>query len=237
METGIRSLTSTDLRVTTTTATETLGAVGATADGRKFRYVKADDMAGLAAGLLGVAPVPDANFVGCSLAATSLTAVGTQVVSVSVGAAVNTDQFAGGYLVVKDGTGAGTAYRINGNTETAGAGDCEVTLYDAVASALDVANTVVDLLNPFNGVEASTTQGQPVGVATVAIAAGHHGWVQTQGVAAVLADGPITAGDGVAQSANDAGAIQSTQGGTAILLGVSQAAADTEYAAVALNIG
>jgi hypothetical protein len=234
METGIRSLTSTDLNVTTSTNQETLGAVGVTADGRKFRYVQSDAVAGLGAGLIGVAPAQDPNTIGCSLSATSLEAVGTQVVTVDVGGAVATDQLAGGYLVVRSGAGEGAAYRINGNTQTAGAGACQVTLFDAVSIALDSATTVVDLVNTFSGVIASTTAGVPVGAAQVDFAPGYYGWVQTSGFAAVLNDGGWVAGDSLEQSTGVAGALASS-GGWEVAVALD-AGVDTEYSTVNLAI-
>lgn len=237
METGIRSLTSTDLRVTTSTATETLGAVGVTADGRRFRYVKSDASGGLAVGKLGVAPAVVANHVNRSLGSTSNVAVGSTVVTVAIGAtACTTDQYAGGYLVVRDGAGAGAAYRINGNTSSAGSTDVTVSLVDPVSTALSTSTSKVDLVNPFNGVAASTTLAQPVGVATKAFAAGEYGWVQTAGVASVLIDGTPAKGAGVIQSDAVAGAVE-VAGSTTKVIGVMpEAGVDTKYNQVALNI-
>jgi hypothetical protein len=237
METGIRSLTSTDLRVTTSTNQETLGAVGSTADGRLFRYVQADASAGLAIGKLGVAPAVVANHVNRSLASTSNTAVGSNVVTVSVGAtACAANQYAGGYLVVRDGAGAGAAYRIDGNSYSAGSGSVVVTLFDTIQTALSTSTSKVDLVNPFAGVAASTTLSQPVGVATVELAAGYFGWVQTKGIASVLIDGTPGKGDAVIQSDAVAGAVE-VAGSTTQQIGVMpEAGVDTKYNQVALNI-
>lgn len=240
MESGFRQLTSTDLKVTTSTNTETLGAVGATADGRMFRYVKADASGGLAAGKLGVAPAIVANHVNRSLGSSSNTAVGSTVVTVAVGAtAVTTDQYAGGYLVVRDGAGAGQCLRVNGNTSSAGSTDITVSLVDPVATALSTSTSKVDLINPFNGVVASTTLSQAVGVAPVTLAAGYYGWVQTKGVASALADGIITKGYGIVQSTSVAGAFMISAGNAATsqVCGFApEATVDTKYNQVALNI-
>lgn len=240
METGIRSLTSTDLKVTTSTATETLGAVGVTADGRRFRYVKSDGSGGLAAGKLGVAPAVTANHVNRSLGSSSNVAVGSTVVTVAVGAtAVTADQYAGGYLVVRDGTGKGQCLRINGNTSSAGSTDITVSLADPVATALSTSDTKVDLTNPFYGVVASTTLAQAVGVAPVTMAAGYYGWVQTQGIASVLADGIITKGYAVVQSTSVAGAVMITaaNAATSQLIGFTpEATVDTKYNQLLLEI-
>jgi hypothetical protein len=156
MEHGIRTLTSTDLRDTTSTNTETLGAIGRTADGREFKYVKADASNGLAIGKLGVAPAIVANHVNRSLDSTSAVAVGSRQVVVALGnTAATADQYAGGYLVVRDGTGKGAAYRINGNSAANANASTTVTLLDPVATALSTSDSKVDLINPYNGVVAA----------------------------------------------------------------------------------
>lgn len=235
MQTGIRTLTDTDLQVTTSTNQETLGAVGATADGRKFRYVQTDAVAGLNIGLLAVAPAPVVDHTNLSLNTTSNTAVGSNVVVVDVGAtACQENQYAGGYLVVRSGAGAGATYRIDGNSYSAGNGPVVVTLFDVIATALDTATTVVDLINPFSGVLATTTASAPVGVAQVDFAPGYFGWVQTKGYCSVLADGASGAGDGVGQSTNVAGAVTNSWN---TMVGVSlEANVDTEYNPVDLYI-
>jgi len=240
METGIRTLTSTDLRDTTSTNTETLGAIGRTADGREFRYVKADASAGLAIGKLGVAPAVTANHVNRSLDSTSDVAVGSKVIKVALGATAATqDQYAGGYLIVRDGTGKGAAYRINGNSAAASSGTTTVSLQDSIATALAVADSKVDLVNPYNNVIASTTLSQSVGVAQVSLAAGYYGWIQTKGIASVLADGIITKGYAAVPSTSVAGAIAISAGNAATSQEVAivpEATVDTKYNQVLLTI-
>lgn len=235
MQTGIRTLTDTDLQVTTNTNQETLGAVGATADGRKFRYVQTDAVAGLNIGELGVAAATIADHTNLSLNTTSNEAVGSNVVVVDVGAtACQENQYAGGYLVIRDGAGAGAAYRIDGNSYSAGNGPVVVTLFDVIATALDTATTVVDLISPFAGVAASTTLSDPVGVAQVNFAPGYFGWVQTNGYASVLCEGGFTPGGAVGQSQTTAGALAA---GTTYNFGVAlDTVLDTEYGAVDLRI-
>lgn len=235
METGVRSLTSTDLNVTTTSSTETLGAVGVTADGRKFRYVSTDAVAGLGQGLLGISPAPIADHTNLSLNANSAEAVGSSVVTVDIGAtACVTDQYAGGYLIVRDGAGAGAAYRINGNTQSAGNGPVQVTLFDELSTALDTATTTVDLINPYSGVLADTTSSAAVGVAQVDFAAGAYGWVQTSGYASVYCEGGWTSGQPVGQSLGFAGGV--SQGGNPSIGNALDASLDTEHGPVQLNI-
>lgn len=240
MQDGIRTLTNTDLRTTTTSQLDTLGALGQTADGRLFRYVSADGT-GLSIGKLAVAAAVVGNHVNRSLASTSLVAVGTTLVQVSVGAtAVTANQYADGYLVVRDGTGKGAAYRIDGNSAvTSAGGTVNVTLYDPIATALAVADSKVDLISPYNGVTHSTTLSKGIGVATVAVAASAFGWVQSRGTTSVLADGVITKGYAFVQSTSVSGAVAISAGNAATsqTLGkVAEATVDTKYNQADLNI-
>ena len=240
METGIRSLTSSDLKVTSTTNLETLGAVGATADNRLFRYVYTDATNGLGIGKLGTAPAATANHVNRSLGSASPVAVGGKTVTVAVGAtAVTADQYAGGYLVVRDGTGKGQVLRVNGNSSSAGSTDITVSLADPISTALSLSDSKVDLINPFYGVVAATGLAQAVGVAPVTFAAGTYGWVQTKGIASVLADGVITKGYACVQSTSVQGAvaITSANAATSQLVGVApEATVDTKYTQILLDI-
>lgn len=209
MENGVRILTSTDILDHGTTAMDTLGARGITADGRRFIYALSDSSAGLAAGKLGVAPAVTANHVNRSLDSTSLVTAGGKVIVVSVGAtAVTQDQYAGGYVVVRDGTGKGQCLRINGNTAVSSSGGAvTVSLFDPIAITLSTSDSKVDLISPFNGVIASTTLSRPIGVPMVPLAAGEYGWLQTHGTASVLSDGAITKGVQGIQSTSVAGAV------------------------------
>ena len=240
METGIRSLTASDLKTVSSTNLETLGAVGATADNRLFRYVYADATNGLAIGKLGVAPAATANHVNRSLGSTSPVAVGGKTVTVAVGAtAVTADQYAGCYLVVRDGTGKGQTLRVNGNSSSAGSTDITVSLADPISTALLLSDSKVDLINPFYGVVASATLSESVGVAPITIPAGNYGWVQTKGIASVLADGIITKGYGVVQSTSVAGAVAISAGNAATsqVVGVApEATVDTKYNQILLDV-
>lgn len=242
MESGVRILTNSDLFNHGTTKLDTLGARGVTADGRRFVYVQADSSAGLAVGKLGVAAAVVANHVNRSLDATSAVAAGSNQVVVSVGAtAVTADQYADGYLVVRDGTGKGQCLRIDGNSAVSSAGGAvTVKLADPVISALSTADSKVDLISPFSGVVASTTLSRPVGVAIATLAASEYGWVQTHGTASVLSDGIITKGVGAIQSTSVAGAVAIAAVaaiGTMSVVGYApEATVDTKYNQLKLAI-
>ena len=241
METGIRTLTNTQITDHSTSKQETLGARGQTADGRRFVYALSDSSAGLAAGKLGVAAAVTANHVNRSLDSTSPVAVGSTYVVVSVGAtAVTADQYADGYLIVRDGTGKGQALRISGNASVSSAGGAvRVQLADPVAITLSTSDSKVDLASPFSGVVASTTLSRAIGVPLVTLAAGEYGWLQTNGTAAVLSDGVITKGYEAVQSTSVAGAVTISAGNAATSQGVGvapEATVDTKYTGIKLNI-
>lgn len=241
MNDGVRILTDSDIKDHGTTQLNTLGARGATADGRRFVYVKADGSAGLAVGKLGVAAAVTTNHVNQSLASTSNVAIGSVSLDVTLGAtAAAADLYKDGYLVVRDGTGKGQCLRINGNTSVSSAGGtCHVQLYDPVQIALSTSDSKVDLISPFSGVVASTTLSRAVGVAPVTLAAAEYGWVQTHGTASVLADGIITKGYGVVQSTSVAGAVAISAGNAAtsqVVGSAPEATVDTKYNQIRLTI-
>lgn len=238
---GIRTLTAEQLTDHSTTKTETLGARAQSEDGRRFVYVLSDSSAGLAQGKLGVAAAVTANHVNRSLDSTSPVAVGSTYVVVSVGAtAVTADQYADGFLVVRDGTGKGQTLRINGNAAISSSGGAvRVSLAEPVSTALAVADSKVDLVSPYSGVVASTTLSRAVGVPLVTLAAGEYGWVQTHGTASVLSDGIITKGYAAVQSISVAGAVAISAGNAATsqqVGSVPEATVDTKYNQVKLNI-
>jgi len=155
---------------------------------RVFRYAKAGSSA-LTAGLLVGAP--------CTLTSEDTVTVahpiGTTVVTVTA-ASVSADDFAEGYLVVDEGTGAGETYKIKSNTATSG-GTIQVTLYDGLKTAWSTSDTDVTLIpSPYNGLIVCPTDGiiMPVGVPLIDVTANYYFWVQVKGPAGVKVD----AGDG-----------------------------------------
>ncbi len=242
MNDGVRILTDNDIKDHGTTQLNSLGARGVTADGRRFVYVKSDGSGGLAVGKLGVAAAVTSNHVNQSLASTSNVAVGSTTVDVTLGAtAAAADLYKDGYLVVRDGAGAGQCLRINGHTSVSSAGGtCHVSLYDPVQILLSTSTSKVDLISPFNGVVASTTLSRPIGVAPITLAAAEYGWVQTHGTASVLADGIITKGVNAIQSTSVAGAVAIANVGNVNTLQAvgyaPEATVDTKYTQLVLGI-
>jgi len=217
METGIRSLTSQDLNTVSSSQQESLGAVGATADGRLFRYAGFGYVSGTSTfnpGQLMVAPAAPANSTGLTITATgtggqvsgNLVAGSKTLVLTNNSTAVWQDEFKEGYLVINvGGSGASSVYnlKIKGNSAAvASTGYITVSLADPIpanATTLVPGTDTASLrLNPFSFVIPSTTSSKTIGVvqvpstaataaASATVSAGSYGWLQVGGFATLLA--------------------------------------------------
>ena len=238
MQSELRTLTSTDLRVSSTTALDTLGSAGYTADNRQFSYVGVGATA-VTAGQLLVTPAVVANHQGISIASGSKTAAGTNSLTLTLGATAATkDQYADGFLTVVTNTGAGYAYRIKGNSVGLSSGTIILDLYndEPLITAVDSTTTFNLSANPYANLIASTTASHAVGVAASNIAANAFGWVQTYGMCSVLIKGSISKGNSVIQSTATAGAVATTSGSAALLGNTLEACIDGQYNSVWLQI-
>lgn len=233
-------LSASDITEVTSDKLHALGTVGQTVDGRKFRYAKAGATL-LAAGKLAVAADADANVV--NVAVTAAAAIGSKEVKLTAGGAIAADAYADGFLQVNDATGEGHTYRVVGNTAgTAGNSYAVIVkLAQPIQVALVASTSEVSLYkNELDGLVISATDQAdlPVGVPVVAIAASSYGWVQTYGMAAVLADEAVTRGQTVTIGTGVAGAVEAADliGEPAIGI-AAQALVDTEYSPVFLTLG
>lgn len=199
-----------DVRKTSTNKNHALGQVAFTKDGRQFRYGLAGAVA-LTAGQLVQIPAVVANHQAVAVFAAA--ASGTKKVTVTLGATAATqDQYADGFLIVRDtsAAGAGQAFPVVGNSVGASSGTCDVYLDESIQKALSTSSVANLEQSPFGGVLVSTTADtteRVVGVPQVDVPVANYGWFQTQGVAAVLGNGAITKGSGVIKSATTAGAV------------------------------
>jgi len=227
-------LTASDIAEVTTDKLHTLGTEAVTVDGRKFRYAKAG-AADLAAGKLAVAA--DAVATVVNVAATAVAKVGGREVKLTAGAAVAANAYADGILQVNDANGEGHTYRIVGNT----AGTAIIVrLADALHTALALTSEVSLYKNEFDSIVISAVDQADlaVGVANVVIPASNYGWVQTHGMAAVLADEAVTRGQTLTIGTGVAGAVEAADLIGEQTVGVAaQALVDTEYSPVFLTIG
>lgn len=177
-----------------------LGQLAVDQWGSKFRYVQAGASALVTGNLLQEA-AEDTNF--RSMAVDTAAAIGTSVVSVTLGGtAVTANQFDGGQLLVESAAGIGQLFRIlSHEVQTSTSGSCNFTVDRPLKIALTTSSQVSIRLNSFDGViQFPTTQtGAPVGVALYAMTAVYHGWVQSGGDGAVLQDtGSNTSADNTA---------------------------------------
>ena len=205
-------------------------------DGRTFRYsyFSTATAQGLLASqdLSATAIVEsDGKLTAAAIGATEV----TYTDSGTVGSAT-LNQYAGGYLHITDDAGEGYQYRIKSNT-AASSNAITFTLYDglevAVTTDTDVAVTG-SLWN--NLIGASATDYVVCGVTPISFTVNNYGWVQTRGIATVLADGTITAGGNLTLSDGVTGAIQAKDAETEPLVGYAAYAPDTTgYAGVVLQ--
>lgn len=251
MQNGPRFLTSQDLETLSTTKQESYGALGQTGDGRFFRYVSFAGTSTVNPGLLLVAPAAPANSTGLTITATgtggqvaaNLAAGSTTLVLTNGSTAVTQDQFQFIELIVS----AGGSYKLKlkGNTAAA-ATTGYITCFlqeplPAGATTLIPGTDTANLrLSPYNGVTATLTRSQPVGVTVSPVlntaSVTNYGWVQTLGAAFVAAT-TATKGEVISQDlAGTAGFVKTFAAVTDNVVGVAQESAASSTVSVYLNI-
>lgn len=229
MESGILQLTATDLNTLTPTKQQAFGALGATKDGRMFRYVGFGGTSTIKPGALCVSAALVAGYQGLAITAVgtggqvaaNLLAGSVQIVLTNGATAITQDQFAEGYLEVTQTSGTNNGpilYKIRGNTAAAASATFTVILDWTEplrnASTL-VAGTDVASINPnpFAAVAPSTTLNAAAGFSVIQVpnsaSLTNYGWVQATGPALVTNDaaGTLAVGTGFAQSGTVAGAV------------------------------
>lgn len=236
MESGIRTLTAADLNQNTTQKLEAFGAVGATSDGRRFRYCGAGGA--LTAGNLVIGAGTTSGHLNIAVAAAAK-ANDTSVVVTLGAAAATVDQYADGFLVVGvDGSGVPITRRIKGNTSGNSSTQITVFLYQSepLAFALTTSNVVSLIPNPFSTVTASATAGNPVGVAASSIPSASFGWVQVYGPVGIVNDaaGALSALGKIKQSSTVAGAVVASSAATDVQIGYMIQGAAASKSALAM---
>tara|TARA_R110000824_G_scaffold53767_4_gene148528 strand:- start:1998 stop:2744 length:747 start_codon:yes stop_codon:yes gene_type:complete len=197
-------------------------------DGRRFRYARF--AAAAAAGIL-VAPDESATALAETDNVMTAAAIGATSVLITTAAldSAVADQFAGCYLNITDDAGEGYQYRIKGNNADQGSDDVTFELFDGLVVAVSTASDCAILANRWNGVVGATaaTDFNVSGVTARVMQSGFFGWVQTTGLALILADGSIAVGDNLTLSDGVAGAIQLKDAETEALIGAAAYAPDT----------
>jgi len=211
-------------------------------DGRVFRYGQFN--AAVGAGLVVSQDVSAACAAESEGTMTAAAVGATEVIvtdNTTLGAAT-ADQFAGGYLHIIDDAGEGHQYRIKSNT-AASTNAVTFTLYDglvvAVTTDTDVAITgglYCKLVSARGDTDYIAS-----GVTPIAFTSGYYGWVQTGGIATVLANGTITVGQTLMLSDGVDGAVERFDGEAVAnshpIVGYATFAPDnTGYVGVALQL-
>ena len=197
------------------------------ADGRCFRYVYT--AAAINPGLLVSQDVSATAIVESDGKLTAAAANATEVTytdSGTVGSAT-ANQYAGGYLHITDDAGEGHQYRIKSNT-AASSNAVTFTLYDGLVVAVTTDTDVGVTGSLYHNVVGATagTDGVIAGVPTRGLTSNYYGWVQTAGVATILADGSIAIYDNLTLSDGVAGAVQLKDAETEPLVGFATFAPD-----------
>jgi len=192
MSKPIKTMFSHDLFEAKASTPEALGTVRILADGRKFRLAKAG-AAALSPGKLAMAPAAVANHINLTGVVTKL---GEARIEMTVGATAVTDgQYAGGFLQINAGTGAGMQYKIQSHGTCTASGVLVVVLEESIRVALDATSKLSLIPSPWMGtVESATEEGVPAGITPCPVPAGSYYWAQTSGPAIALIAGTPAVG-------------------------------------------
>jgi len=176
-------------------------------DGRRFRLVKnGPNESG--AGLLMQGPVPNSGHVG--LTPTAAVQPGARTVTVTAGGGAGTNvpanTYAGGLMVITAGNGTGLSYAIKGHEPIVAAQPFRIDLEsdDLIWFPIQATDKVSLYASPYfdiiQNVGTATSAG-PVGITVGSgLPPGLWGYVQVEGLAVCLADGPIAIGQSVSPS-------------------------------------
>lgn len=211
-----------------------LGSKFVDQNGNAYRRVLVGGTA-LVPGKLYQAPAEITNHQDLTPAAA---AIGATSVTVTLGnTAVTANQYAGGYLMVTVTPGQGYKYLISSHPAASGLATCVLQLADPIVVALTTSSRCDLVLNPYSGVivNPTTASSAPVGAAVYAAGAATYSWLQTGGIACLLADGSVVVGTNVCASNGTAGAVEAHTGVQA-LVGIAQTGvATTEYGPIKLT--
>jgi hypothetical protein len=187
-----------------------IGALRETHDGRRFRY-------GYFAAACNRAVLVSPDYATSSLAETATPIVATAEVGDTAFqitlASKTAGQFAGAYLHMTDHAGEGYQYRIVSSSATGATTSGKVDLVIEDPGIIVEATTATDIAisgYPYHHLKISDwSEGHIASGVTVRdMTAEYYGWVQTSGIATVLADGVITKGSPCSLSDGVDGAVE-----------------------------
>ncbi len=185
-----------------------LGTRMYTPSGRIFRRAKAGTSA-LAVGTLHRKPENKTYHNDLAVAAT--VAINSRSVTLTLTHEKATfDEYANGLLYINDAAGQGYVYEIIGNSLTARAGTCTVSISSSngFETALTTSSKATLIKNRYNGVTVceSSPSETSVGLTPVSVTASYYFWLQVGGAGAVLQDGALYENRGVVPSTVTKGA-------------------------------
>lgn len=155
---------------------------------RTFYYAQAANT--YVAGIVVASPVCSASLQADILTAGAAVS-GTQKVTITLGEAVTTNQFAEGYMSVSSGTAGnenvGYMYKIKSHTAVASAGALVLNLYDPLEKAITSASEINMTPNMYKGVNIGSKDfARAVGVTPCDVTSAGYFWMQTYGPCAPL---------------------------------------------------
>jgi hypothetical protein len=211
------------------------------ADGRCFYYAL-DGGSGLTVGKLNFSR---ATVSGHEDVDTSAQAIGSKAVTVTPATTkVLANEYAEGFISVRETTGQGQIRKIKSHPSAASAAACVLTLYDPWTTAITTSEQADLIHNPFYKVTESATEEQlPAGVPLITVTASYYFWNQTWGLASVLQNGSVPLGSMVTPG-TVAGSVAEFATSSATLAGYDMPlvgiqailGVDTKYSVVLLQI-
>ena len=173
--------------------------------------------------------------------AVATTAAGATAVTVTMGAAVDLNEYADAIMFVNDGGGTGEGFRYRVKSHPAGTA-IAVTLdhEDGLITALTNGTDKVGFSKPPSSgflISNTTALNACVGVTMNDVASGSYGWLQFKGPGVCLIQGTPGVGTGLMRSNGTTGAVELADGSLQYVGHMGRnTGVDTEYHEVILNI-
>lgn len=187
--------------------------------GRGFVWCSYSGSSGLTRGEPLVAASQDLNQQNLDMTTAGLTIGQTVITGITAGgSAITANAFAEGFLMVVDGAGEATCYRIRDHSAfTASTADGSIVLYDPIQVASDADTQATLIYNKYaNPEQSKALQGGPfIGVPLVTVPAGdtttQYFWAQRVGYCPVFVEGTPKRGTSVKVSDTTAGRLKAVR--------------------------
>jgi hypothetical protein len=211
---GAGSTTSQGIYEESSTPKHAIGEKIELSDGRVFRY--GYTAAAINAGLLVSQDISSTSLaetddiIIASAGRFSISA-GSSAIQITL-ASISANDYAGALLQITDDAGEGMQYRVKSNSATGAttSGKVDIDLYDPLKVAVTTSSDIAIVGNLWYNVLGATAATDYIisGVTPIAFSANYYGWLQTAGIATILADGSIAISNNLTLSDGVAGAVQ-----------------------------